>query len=132
MIPPVEDITVQSYDSQFGTNVMGARAIVHFLHMQADAPIDECVGHWLFTKLLLPALLAATDVSPTREKARVVTVSSSANYLAKKIDFEAITDGPTRRKNDAWTLYNRSKLVGVHDVNFLVLIADRLAGDRAL
>jgi NAD(P)-dependent dehydrogenase (short-subunit alcohol dehydrogenase family) len=92
MIPPVEDITVQSYDSQFGTNVM---------------------GHWLFTKLLLPALLAATDVSPTREKARVVTVSSSANYLAKKIDFEAITDGPTRRKNDAWTLYNRSKLGNV-------------------
>jgi retinol dehydrogenase-12 len=86
--------------------------------MQADVPIDECVGHWLFTKLLLPALLAATDASLTREKARVVTVSSSANYLAKKIDFEAIIDGPTRKKNDAWTLYNRSKLVGVHDEIF--------------
>lgn len=92
MIPPVEDITVQNYDSQFGTNV---------------------IGHWLFTKLLLPALFASTDASPTREKARVVTVSSSANYLAKEIDFEAIVDGPKRRKNDAWTLYNRSKLGNV-------------------
>jgi retinol dehydrogenase-12 len=128
MIPPVEDITVQKYDSQFGTNVVGARVIVYPLHMQADVPIDECVGHWLFTKLLLPALFAATDASPTREKARVVTVSSSANYFAKEIDFEAIVDGPTRRKNDAWTLYNRSKLVGVHDVIFLILLLNRLAG----
>jgi hypothetical protein len=64
----------------------------------------------------LPALLAATDASPTREKARVVTVSSSASYLAKGIDFEAITDGPKRRKYDAWSLYNQSKLVGVHDL----------------
>ena len=83
--------------------------------MQIDVPIDECAGHWLFTKQLLPALFAATDASPTHEKARVVTVSSSANYLAKEIDFEAIGDGPTRRKNDTWTLYCRSKLVGVLD-----------------
>jgi retinol dehydrogenase-12 len=128
MIPPVEDITVQNYDSQFGTNVVGARVIVYSLHMQADVPIDECVGHWLFTKLLLPALFTATDASPTHEKARVVTVSSSANYLAKEIDFEAIIDGPKRRKNDAWTLYNRSKLVSVHDLIFLpLLLTDWLA-----
>jgi retinol dehydrogenase-12 len=119
MVPPVEEVTVQNYDSQFGTNVVGARAIVYYsLHVQADIPIDGCVGHWLFTKLLLPALFAATDASTTREKARVVTVSSAANYLAKEIDFEAIVDGPKRRKNDAWTLYNRSKLVGVHNVIF--------------
>ena len=122
MIPPVEEITVQRYDSQFGINVMGARVIVYPLHTQADVLIDECVGHWLFTKLLLSALFAATDASPTREKARVVTVSSSANYLAKEIDLEAIVDGPTRRKNHTWTLYNRSKLVGVHDVILLILL----------
>jgi hypothetical protein len=91
--------------------------------MQVDVPIDECAaGHWLFTKQLLPALFAATDASPTHEKARVVTVSSSANYLATEIDFEAIGDGPTRRKNDTWTLYCRSKLVGVLD-GFQVLIS---------
>jgi retinol dehydrogenase-12 len=122
MVPPVEDITVQTYDSQFGTNVVGERVIVYPLHMEAHVPIDKCLGHWLFTKLLLPALLAATDASPTREKSRVVTVSSSANYLAKEIDFEAIVDGPKRRKNDAWTLYNRSKLVGVYDLVFLILL----------
>jgi len=92
MIPPVEEITVQNYDTQFGTNVM---------------------GHWLFTELLLPALLAATDASPTHEKARVVTVSSSANYLTKGIDFEAIADGPKRRKLDTWGLYYNSKLGNV-------------------
>ncbi|KAH9991371.1 NAD-binding protein [Russula vinacea] len=92
MVPPVEDITVQKYDMQFGTNV---------------------VGHWLFTKLLLPALLAVTDASPTREKARVVTVSSSANYFTNDIDFEAITDGPKRRKYNPWNLYNKSKLGNV-------------------
>jgi len=62
------------------------------------------------------ALFAATDASSTREKARVVTASSSANYLAKDIDFEAIADGLKRRENSSWNLYNRSKLVGVHDV----------------
>lgn len=37
MIPPVEEITVQKYDSQFGTNVVGERIIVYTsLHMQAD------------------------------------------------------------------------------------------------
>lgn len=98
--------------------------------MQADYRFTKCVGHWLFTKLLLPALFAATDASPTREKARIVTVSSSANYFAKEIDFEAIVDGPTRRKNDVWTLYNRSKLVGVHDVISLILLLINWLGSR--
>lgn len=29
MVPPVEEVTVQKYDSQFGTNVMGACVIVY-------------------------------------------------------------------------------------------------------
>ena len=78
----------------------------------------------------MPALFAATDASPAHGKARIVTVSSSANYAAKEIDFEAIVDGPTRRKNDVWTLYNRSKLVGVHDVIFLILLLTDWLGAR--
>jgi hypothetical protein len=78
----------------------------------------------------LPALFAATDASPTHEKARVVTVSSSSNYFAKEIDFEAIVDGPTRRKSDPWTLYHSSKLVGVHDVIFLILLLTGWVGAR--
>jgi len=92
MAPPAEETTVQKYDLQFGTNV---------------------IGHWLFTKLLLPVLIAATDVSPTHEKARVVTVSSSANYLTKGLDFEAFVDGPGRSKYQIWELYNKSKFGNV-------------------
>ncbi|KAI9443883.1 NAD(P)-binding protein [Lactarius indigo] len=92
MIAPKEQVTAQKYDIQFGTNV---------------------IGHWLFTELLLPALFAATDASPTHEKARVVTVSSSASYLTQSIDFDAIVDGPERMKYSEWDLYNKSKFGNV-------------------
>ena len=71
----------------------------------------QCSGHWLFTQLLLPALFAATDASPSHEKARVVTVSSAANYVTSGIDFDAIVDGPGRTKYTVYELYNKSKFV---------------------
>ena len=83
----------------------------------ADVSYWWSIGHWLFTTLLLPALFAATEVSPTREKARVVNVSSSANYLTKELDFEAFEDGPQRRKYNIWELYNKSKFVSVLDID---------------
>ncbi|KAH9025102.1 NAD(P)-binding protein [Lactarius pseudohatsudake] len=92
MMAPKEQITVQKYDMQFGTNV---------------------IGHWLFTQLLLPALFAATDASPSHEKARVVTVSSSAHYITKGIDFDAIVDGPERVQYSEYELYNKSKFGNV-------------------
>jgi NAD(P)-dependent dehydrogenase (short-subunit alcohol dehydrogenase family) len=92
MVPPKADVTAQKYDLQFGTNV---------------------IGHWLFTNQLLSALFAATDASPSHEKARIVTVSSSANYLTKGIDFDAIADGPDRIKYGEWELYNKSKFGNV-------------------
>ena len=108
MVPPIEETTVQKYDMQFGTNVIGTwivACLIQFTNWRF-------VGHWLFTTLLLPALFAATDTSPTHEKARVVTVSSSANYLTKGLDFEAFEDGPQRRQYNIWELYNKSKFVG--------------------
>jgi len=42
-----------------------------------------------------------------------VTVSSSANYLTKGLDFEAFTDGPRRRSYNIWELYNKSKFGNV-------------------
>jgi retinol dehydrogenase-12 len=69
------------------------------------------LGHWLFTQLLLPALFAATDASSTHEKARVVTVSSSASYLTAGLDFDAMTDSPERTKYSEFELYNKSKFV---------------------
>jgi NAD(P)-dependent dehydrogenase (short-subunit alcohol dehydrogenase family) len=92
MVPPKEEVTAQNYDMQFGTNV---------------------IGHWLFTHLLLPALLAATEASPSHEKARIVMVSSSASYLTKGLDFDAIADGPERTKYGVWELYNKSKFGNV-------------------
>ena len=81
-------------------------------------------GHWLFTQLLLPALFAATDASPSHEKARVVTVSSSANYLTKGIDFDAIVDGPERIPYSVYELYNKSKFVRRTDILPTSLFAD--------
>ncbi|KAH9046336.1 NAD(P)-binding protein [Lactarius deliciosus] len=92
MMSPKEQVTAQKYDMQFGTNV---------------------VGHWLFTQLLLPALFAATDASPSHEKARVVTVSSTANYLTTGLDFYAIADGPERVQYSEYELYNKSKFGNV-------------------
>ncbi|KAH9973112.1 NAD-P-binding protein [Lactifluus volemus] len=92
MTTPMEDTTVQNYDMQFGTNV---------------------IGHWLFTILLLPALFAATDASLTHEKARIVTVSSSAHYFTNGLDFDAFADGPQRKKYSPWDLYHKSKLGNV-------------------
>ncbi|KAI9443887.1 NAD(P)-binding protein [Lactarius indigo] len=88
MMSPMEQVTVQKYDMQFGTNV---------------------IGHWLFTQLLLPALFAATDASPSHEKARIVTVSSSANYLTTGLDFSAMVDSPERKQYSGVELYNKSK-----------------------
>ena len=107
MVSPKEQLTAQNYDLQFGTNVIGTclsssgQFITKIGH----------VGHWLFTKLLLPALIAATEASPSNEKSRIVTVSSSANYLTNGLDFDAIADGPERTKYSELELYNKSKFV---------------------
>lgn len=62
--PPVSDVTSDGYDLQFGTNV---------------------VGHFYFTKLLLPILLA-TAKTTTSGKVRVVSTSSMA-HLMGDLDF---------------------------------------------
>lgn len=123
MTPPIEETTVQKYDMQFGTNVVGTRIVARLIMAEAlTIRYLRSIGHWLFTTLLLPALFAATEVSPTREKARVVNVSSSANYLTKELDFDAIEDGPKRRSYNIWELYNKSKFVSVLHMDFTILL----------
>ena len=66
------------------------------------------VGHYFFTSLLLPALEAA---STSGQKARVVNTSSLAAYFAKDISFDAVRDGPQRKKLNTRDMYAISKLV---------------------
>ncbi|KAH9836617.1 NAD-P-binding protein [Rhodofomes roseus] len=90
MWPPRELLTADGYDLQFGTNV---------------------VGHFFFTKLLIPALVAGKETSPDHH-ARIVTTSSGAAY-GYTLNFDAIKDSPARRSMMTNTLYSQSKFGNV-------------------
>ena len=68
------------------------------------------LGHFYFTKLLLPTLLAAAKTSPDG-KARIVNTSSSAHAFTGPIEFNTLKDGPARTKKGPQPLYSQSKLV---------------------
>ncbi|KZV80273.1 NAD(P)-binding protein, partial [Exidia glandulosa HHB12029] len=61
---PADMLTSEGYDLQFGTNVL---------------------GHWYFTKLLLPVLVATSDAHP-EDKPRVIHVSSNGHRMCPMID----------------------------------------------
>ncbi|KAI0089974.1 NAD(P)-binding protein [Irpex rosettiformis] len=90
MESPIEQLTAQGFDLQFGVNV---------------------IGHWYFTELLTPALLAVSREEPD-QKARVITTSSMACYL-DRLHWDAIEDTAQRRKAALDALYNRSKHANV-------------------
>ncbi|KAG8980275.1 hypothetical protein FRB94_011995 [Tulasnella sp. JGI-2019a] len=89
MAPPIDQLTSDGYDLQFGTN---------------------CLGHAHFTLLLIPELISGAKTS-SDNKARVVNTSSSAAYLAGDIgiDFDCLRDSPKRTKIGSNTLYMHSK-----------------------
>ncbi|KZO92791.1 NAD-binding protein [Calocera viscosa TUFC12733] len=76
MTCPMDMITKQGFDMQFGTNV---------------------IGHGFFTKLLLPTLLATAKTDGT---VRVINVSSNGHIGAPKggILWDTLKDGPIRNK----------------------------------
>lgn len=86
MFPPKDWLTVDGYDIQFGTNVL---------------------GHFYFTKLLLPTLIATAKSAPDG-KARVITTSSSAHIL-QGLNFSAFKDSSARKKMSTTELYGQSK-----------------------
>ena len=90
MWPPVDQLTKDGYDLQWGTNV---------------------VGHWYLTELLMPALLAGVKTSPDQH-ARVVTTASSGAYL-NTLHWDTFKDTPARRKMSTEALYYQSKHVRV-------------------
>ena len=68
------------------------------------------LGHFYFTKLLLPTLLATAKTTPDG-KARIVNTSSIAHVLCSGIDFNTFKEGPARVKKGTEALYCQSKLV---------------------
>ena len=96
MTPPVDQLTAQKFDLQFGTNVL---------------------GHLLLIRLLYPLLVSA---STPEDHSRVVWVASAIQYLFKPpIKFDWITDTETRRNQDPWKLYGQSKFAIVQLVHAL-------------
>jgi NAD(P)-dependent dehydrogenase (short-subunit alcohol dehydrogenase family) len=75
--------TADGYEMQFGVN-----------HL----------GHWTFTALLMPAILAAPA-------ARVVTVTSTAHHMGRPVDPK---NPHLRGKYSAWGAYGQSKLANYH------------------
>ncbi|KAH6912848.1 hypothetical protein BKA70DRAFT_1265223 [Coprinopsis sp. MPI-PUGE-AT-0042] len=90
MHPPRDQVTAQNYDLQFGTNVL---------------------GHFYFTKLLMPVLVSTAKSTPNG-RTRVVHTSSSAS-LRGNLNFDTFKDGPARRKTFIFALYAQSKLGNV-------------------
>ncbi|KAH7924206.1 NAD(P)-binding protein [Leucogyrophana mollusca] len=86
MNSPVEMLTEDGYDLQFGTNVL---------------------GHFYLTKLLMPLLLS-TAKNATEGIARVVNTSSNGHALSG-LHFNAMKDSPARRKMSTYALYGQSK-----------------------
>ncbi|PIL34954.1 hypothetical protein GSI_02741 [Ganoderma sinense ZZ0214-1] len=86
MWTPIDQLSEDGYDLQWGTNV---------------------VGHYYFSKLLMPALFAGAQTSPDHH-ARVITTSSSGAYL-QTLEYDTFRDGPARRKLGTTQLYYQSK-----------------------
>ncbi|KZT27906.1 NAD(P)-binding protein [Neolentinus lepideus HHB14362 ss-1] len=96
MIPPIEQLTAQGYDLQFGTNVL---------------------GHFYFTKLLIPTLVETAKTTP-EGKVRVITTSSSA-HLFYGLNFATFKDSPKRKKLGTSRLYSQSKFGNIVFANEL-------------
>ncbi|KAG5652888.1 hypothetical protein H0H81_003251 [Sphagnurus paluster] len=105
MAPPIEQVTAQGYDLQFGTNFL---------------------GHYYLTTLLLPALLAGAK-SSADGKARVVNTSSMA-HIAGALDYNTFKDSPKRKKSSTINLYNQSKFANIVFSNELA----RRYGDQGI
>nr|VWO99666.1 Succinate-semialdehyde dehydrogenase (EC [Ganoderma boninense] len=90
MFPPMNQLTKDGHDLQWGTNV---------------------VGPFLFTELLMPALIEGGKSSPDHH-ARVVVVSSSGAY-GSVLHWDTFKDTPDRLKSTAQGLYYQSKHANV-------------------
>ncbi|GJJ12802.1 hypothetical protein Clacol_007047 [Clathrus columnatus] len=91
MNTPNGQVTVDGYDYQFGTNV---------------------IGHYLLTKRLLPLLRAAAQSSPDG-KARIISSSSSAIHFTNKLSLDEMKDVAALKKLGSPEMYMQSKLANL-------------------
>ncbi|KAJ7601924.1 NAD-P-binding protein [Mycena polygramma] len=119
MITPPEQLTVQGYDLQFGTNV---------------------IGHFFLTELLLPALTRSHQI--TNVRARIINASSIGHQMApgRGVELASLKGGPER---DAWVraaggimgpwrLYGASKLGNIIISNYFARVHDDVLVSCAL
>lgn len=107
MFPPIEQLTQDGYDLQFGINVVGKVPNGQFIISYMK--LIEPPGHHLLTKLLLPALWAGKESSPDGH-ARIMTTSSDGAYYFT-INWDSFKDGPVRKKLGTQKMYFQSKFV---------------------
>ncbi|KAJ3730641.1 NAD(P)-binding protein [Lentinula raphanica] len=88
---PIDQLTAQGYDLQFGVNAL---------------------GHFLLIQKLLPMLKTTSN---SLSETRIVWVASSAQFYFKSppINYENLTDTPSRKKLGAQGLYCQSKFITV-------------------
>lgn len=72
-------------------------------------PLQNVVGHFLLSKLLLPVLIRTTESNPSSGKARIITTSGSIYKMYPRVKYDTIRDGPARRKLSPDALYAQSK-----------------------
>jgi retinol dehydrogenase-12 len=106
MFAPIDQVTADGYDLQFGTNVIGAAYSSQHGHRLS---LRILIGHFYLTKLLLPVLISTAKTSP-EGTVRVVNTSSVAHYYST-IRYDTLKDGPERRKQWTQRQYSQSKFV---------------------
>ena len=105
MIPPTGSKTAQGYDLQWGTNV---------------------VGHYVFSKLLIPLLKASAKTGPENGTRVVWTASNGHNFAPSgHIDF----NDPNLPNAINWTKYGQSK---AGNIVLATWMAHHLADDGIL
>ncbi|KAK0464215.1 uncharacterized protein EV420DRAFT_1515391 [Desarmillaria tabescens] len=91
MEPSIDELTEEGYDLTVGVNV---------------------IGHFYFTKLLLPALLAVSQNTSGTET-RIVNAASFASEVNDKLNYDTFKDGPIRRRLGVVSMYYQSKFANL-------------------
>lgn len=108
MFPPVEQLTADGYDLQFGTNVLGPCTRPSRDGGLTDHPL--AAGHFYLTQLLIPVLLSGASHSP-EGRVRVINTSSTAHTCVSGIDFDTLKEHAKRKKLGTQKLHFQSKFV---------------------